>query len=187
MFLTGHWPNDILPVLPNLPRPAELLQAPMLRGEFSRSSPTNDRTLEMAWEQPLWAFDGVISRPTGEHGEKLNSANFVSHNFNHGIWIPKREAEVVPSMVPKCEIWDDGKTNYIYLPIVHTENELRRTGQLSCISNILRTVYIYIWVRVARSWPPPPPWYGPPPYPAPYPTVLAATVLVLVLPITSTT
>ena len=50
---------------------------------------------------------------------------------------------------------------------------------------------VYIWVRVARSWPPPhpPPWYGPPPYPAPYPIVLAATVvvLVLVLPITSTT
>ena len=85
----------------------------MLRGEFSRSSPTNDRTLEMAWEQPLWAFDGVISRPTGEHGEKLNSANSVSHNFNHGIWIPKREAEVVPSMVPKREIWDAGK-NKLY-------------------------------------------------------------------------
>ena len=51
--------------------------------------------------------------------------------------------------------------------------------------------YVYIWARVARSWPPPPHPHGmvPPPYPAPYPTVLAATVvvLVLVLPITSTT
>ena len=54
VFLTRHWPNDILPVLPNLPRPAEVLQAPMLRGEFSGSSPTNDRQiLEMASEQPL--------------------------------------------------------------------------------------------------------------------------------------
>ena len=46
-------------------------------------------------------------------------------------------------------------------------------------------IYTYIWVRVARSWPPPTPMVWSPPYP----TVLAATVvvLVLVLPSTSTT
>ena len=47
-------------------------------------------------------------------------------------------------------------------------------------------VYIYIWVRVARSWSPP---STPMVWSPPYPTVLAATVvvLVLVLPSTSST
>lgn len=120
----------------------------MLRGEFSRSSPTNDRTLEMAWEQPLWAFDGVISHPTGEHGEKLNSANFVSHNFNHGIWIPKREAEVVPSMVPKskCEIWDAGKTSYIPPNCPHREWIAQNWSAFLCFKYTTYSIYIYILI-----------------------------------------
>lgn len=76
--------------------------------------------------------------------------NWILQILFHTISI--MESESPKEKLKLCQVWFPSvkfemlEKQVIYLPIVHTENELRRTGQLSCVSNILRTVYIYILI-----------------------------------------